>query len=273
MNKPMENANSRSKVGFTLVELLVVIAVIAILAALLLPALARAKASAQSAACKSNLRQLGIALDMYVDDYSKYPGRPRYTRVPPGTLEEEPVDKVFLQLAPYLGMPGDRFGDIQLISRRPLVWHCPAVAPTNLPNLLTSEVNMRYVASYGYNSRGTTSSSDEIDWGLGPRVVALWAPDVSPSPMVMREICASEISGPAEMIALGDDSWPSLINDEISPVAPLLGDRHNHGANVAFCDGHIEYGKKEQWIQPTEAARKRWNNDNQPHPESWGPTL
>src|SRR5439155_9511789 len=60
--------------GFTLVELLVVIAVIAILAALLLPALARAKASAKSAACKSNLRQLGLALSMYVDDYAKYPG-------------------------------------------------------------------------------------------------------------------------------------------------------------------------------------------------------
>jgi len=54
--------------AFTLVELLVVIAVIAILAALLLPALAKAKASAKCAACKSNLRQLGIALTMYVGD-------------------------------------------------------------------------------------------------------------------------------------------------------------------------------------------------------------
>src|SRR5438045_6233157 len=74
MNKPMRNANSRGGVGFTLVELLVVIAVIAILAALLLPALAKAKASAQCAACKSNLRQLGIALTMYVGEYQKYPG-------------------------------------------------------------------------------------------------------------------------------------------------------------------------------------------------------
>jgi prepilin-type N-terminal cleavage/methylation domain-containing protein len=65
----MDNANPRGRHGFTLVELLVVIAVIAILAALLLPLLAKGRSAAKSAACKNNLRQLGIALNMYVEDY------------------------------------------------------------------------------------------------------------------------------------------------------------------------------------------------------------
>ena len=58
------------KKGFTLVELLVVIAIISILAAMLLPVLSRAREQARRTACKSNLKQIGLALMMYASDYS-----------------------------------------------------------------------------------------------------------------------------------------------------------------------------------------------------------
>lgn len=60
--------------GFTLVELLVVIAMVAVLAAMLLPVLSRARESARKAACQSNLRQIGTAFRLYASDYDElYP--------------------------------------------------------------------------------------------------------------------------------------------------------------------------------------------------------
>src|SRR6185369_4216244 len=67
--------------GFTLIELLVVIAIIGILAGLLLPTLSRAKASAQAAGCRNNLKQIGLGMVMYVHDAAGYP--PLVWAVPP----------------------------------------------------------------------------------------------------------------------------------------------------------------------------------------------
>jgi prepilin-type N-terminal cleavage/methylation domain-containing protein len=68
-----KGVGTRQASGFTLIELVVVIAVIAILAALLLPKLNRTRTATRFAVCKSNLRQIGLGLNLYVNEFQNYP--------------------------------------------------------------------------------------------------------------------------------------------------------------------------------------------------------
>lgn len=101
--------------GFTLIELLVVIAIIGVLASLLLPTFGRAKETARGAACMSNLRQIGIALQLYVQDHrNRLPimrDQPVGTNLPPAGDYLPGADFVlsnYLGAVKVLQCPSDR---------------------------------------------------------------------------------------------------------------------------------------------------------------------
>jgi prepilin-type processing-associated H-X9-DG protein/prepilin-type N-terminal cleavage/methylation domain-containing protein len=235
-------------IGFTLIELLVVIAIIAILSALLLPALSRAKAAAQSARCKSNLHQIGLALQMYLGDFRRYPisWDLDLTSLYQGAQLESG------SLTPYL-------------SRQRKVFYCPVQedCPVRIWRPVGGDDRM---PGYALNQNGTAASTQFMDFHLGLGV------GVPP-----EEIHEEKVRCPADMIAYGDcftgalQLSPHGTNrwDENLDAVSVPSARHSGGANVLFCDGHVEFGKQAVWIRASDTARARWNNDHQPHQETW----
>jgi prepilin-type N-terminal cleavage/methylation domain-containing protein len=289
---PSKNSSTPGRRGFTLIELLVVIAIIAILAALLTAALARGKEEAYSTQCRNNLHQLGLAVEMYVDDFHVYPPyelKDQESSTAPSLFWYQRLQAYTKSQPPYIcgtwPTPTNIGNNIFV---------CPSYA--RLPNCQF----FSSVQGYGYNETGYWGALGS--GGLGAIIdPSSYADENNAGPADVQYVCEADVFAPNDMIELGDavligdtnmplDTfgpimcwWPIMpvMGMPPQPGAPTTGygvdllgiaymkQRHLGIWNVVFCDGHVEGLTARGLFYPCDSVARRWYRDHQPHPSDW----
>ena len=231
LNHPKPEANLRSakgvRTGFTLIELLVVIAIIAILAAILFPVFARARENARRASCQSNLKQIGLGLLQYTQDYDDR--TPRSWFGPNGDATNAAAGRYKWMDAIYPYVKSDQ------------LFVCPS--DSLVTDMIANRKNSAYsnsLGGYRYGSYGNNNSYYDMDWNPVNKSLAaiesvattVWATETAPPP-------TGSAAFPFEVSWADIASQPTVANESPRRLDKIR-ERHLETANVLFVDGHVK---------------------------------
>jgi prepilin-type N-terminal cleavage/methylation domain-containing protein/prepilin-type processing-associated H-X9-DG protein len=245
-----------SREGFTLIELLVVIAIIAILAAILFPAFAAARESARQASCLSNVKQMSMAMMMYLDDNDG-----SFT---PGISGRNGAPAVFQLASSYapqrdLAMPGAVYQ-----------WHDGKNA-----GFWITWMDLIYPYVKNIKLMLCPSAVDYKKWSM-PKQPASYAINPALTNMVSAAahniigVNVSELQEPAGFIMMYDCNDPMglsmsgyWLTVQMGPASPGLNP-HKMGTNMGFADGHAKWYKwDDEYIQKGSHDGPGWGSS--PH--------
>ncbi|MBN1871204.1 MAG: DUF1559 domain-containing protein [Candidatus Omnitrophica bacterium] len=224
------------KYAFTLIELLTVVIIIAIIILIQIPLVGRARESARRSQCASNLRQIGLALQVYCDDHDDYIP----IKLASSGLSNN--DEWWKEMATYLDIVGDPFyAD---------VFECPTLGFLS-PNGYQSTAHA--VVTISPERVGNEGLAYNMNFILGGLLEAgVYCPGRF-----------SEIKDPVETILFYDCvddqlDWHDWSGGYTSAKGQqVVSDRHSGGSNIVWGDGHVSWHKKTEIVNNAE-----WWNKN-----------
>lgn len=226
---------NRTYNGFTLIELLVVIAIIAILAAILFPVFARARENARRASCQSNLKQIGLGLAQYTQDYDETSPRAWYQTN--GALNGAGNDKWLDVIQPYVkstqlfSCPSDS-------SNAPLV-SPPANRSNTVQQMGSYAYNVAYYEGSGSNSFTASNLDGQNIAKLAAPATTVWVGEANNT----GNNCAVYWQNVANSYGVATVNGQRILqNGEYGGGARNDGlvERHLDTTNILFCDGHVK---------------------------------
>jgi prepilin-type N-terminal cleavage/methylation domain-containing protein/prepilin-type processing-associated H-X9-DG protein len=231
------NPTVKIKRGFTLIELLVVIAIIAILASILFPVFGRARENARRSACQSNLKQIGLGIIQYSQDYDEKLPPARTNQVMLGTrMDDNRPWHVLIQ--PYV--------------KSSQLFKCPSNTSSNFLNWTKdtpTAANDTYPRSYICNGTGQTIATDLTDFG-GLRPMNRYD-NGNPG-----GISLARMQSAAQLILVGEA--PDRGDPEFYGIVDVSLQNHLGMTDFLFADGHVKSLKPIATGTPI----NMWNVDN-----------